>query len=1255
MNLCQRHFHILYRLRVEGGLAPSYTPLASETLLRTLSIFQKVKADGKIYNTATDFAKSNWYSTDFTRILNNTYGSFRTVIPTQISPLDWGLTFLMLSIDAGAAVNPFNSTPTARIANFARIPNTITPLFMGTYMPFFHNDPSRTWVVLPEISSRKVDNRLVTSNSAPVISAPLTYFVITSVINLALTLINRYLPVWNQYHDFSKIRPALLLDHDYKVFYELVVLLRYLSESYLFKNFYHPLICYLRSTADSQGIAGLMARSTQLYDTGFDFLKTYGPTIAVDTAYPTENLDFSTDGSYSIYNWELFFHIPFEVGWLLNQQQQYADAQKWYNYIFNPLGAVDGGDTPNKYWNTKYFYQTQAGEYTLELIDNILHKLAGDPNAPGNLASLQQAVSTWRANPFSPHAIARSRPVAYQVALLLSYIQNLLDWGDSLFTQFTRESITIATQLYILADKLLGPQPQVVPPAVPTPPFTFNELESKVDVFGNALLDFENLIPDPSILPHGGLELTPPGQPSPLSFTSLYFALPQNENLPQYWSKVADRLFKIRNGMNIDGVPTSLALFSPPIDPGALVRAVAGGMSPIGYAQAMSTPLPAYRFTYMSQKAIELAALTASLGDALLSTLEKRDVEGLARLRSDQELLVLTAVQNVKTLAITEGQNAVTALQIGRHVAEERLQFYSTQSYMNAAEIIGTALSGVSIGLEIGVALAYALAGALKAVTPSFTFGAAGFGGSPVATACYGPENLGGGAETVATALSSARGVIDKGAAMAYQQGIFSRRQDEWNFQAALATRDLATIDAQIATSQSHVDMLVGDLQAHNVSIAYEKSVNSFLSSKFTNRELYDWMVSQVGGLYKTAYNLSFDLAKRSEAAMLFELADTSNPAPFINYSYGTSLQTGLIAAKTLQSSLQAMQSAYIQRNTREYELTKNLSLLELDPFALLSLRSTGSCTFAIPEEAFDLDHPGHYLRRNKSIAISIPCVAGPQVSVSAKLSLLSNRYRAQPIPNPSPAPVTPPNTDPEVYPEYPPGGDLRFVYNVGSIQSVALSNAINDSGVFDLSFTDDRYLPFERTGAIAIYSLELPNVIQRFDYDTITDVIFHIHYTARDGGDNFRKNVVEPHQQARLSQLAADQSQPAGLYQAFDLRRQFSSQWMQFVKLGATQIVLSDWHFPYFARGQQMTANMFMILARVKGEPSTFVVTLGGKTVTLGKGSGDFGKLLYNTVKVGDVPIVLGTAIDLNVDPKVASQVLDLWLIAQYALAAGS
>ena len=87
-------------------------------------------------------------------------------------------------------------------------------------------------------------------------------------------------------------------------------------------------------------------------------------------------------------------------------------------------------------------------------------------------------------------------------------------------------------------------------------------------------------------------------------------------------------------------------------------------------------------------------------------------------------------------------------------------------------------------------------------------------------------------------------------------------------------------------------------------------------------------------------------------------------------------------------------------------------------------------------------------------------------------------------------------------------GNDERFVYNVGAIQSIATSTAQTDSGLFELNFHDERYLPFEGAGAVSTWRLELPARFRQFDYDTISDVILHVRYTARDGGSAFRAFV---------------------------------------------------------------------------------------------------------------------------------------------------
>jgi hypothetical protein len=85
-------------------------------------------------------------------------------------------------------------------------------------------------------------------------------------------------------------------------------------------------------------------------------------------------------------------------------------------------------------------------------------------------------------------------------------------------------------------------------------------------------------------------------------------------------------------------------------------------------------------------------------------------------------------------------------------------------------------------------------------------------------------------------------------------------------------------------------------------------------------------------------------------------------------------------------------------------------------------------------------------------------------------------------------------------------------------VKAMAASNAQNDSGVFELNFRDERYLPFEGAGAVSSWSLEIFNdsgadfgkSLRQFDYSTISDAILHIKYTARENAGPFKSGAVQ-------------------------------------------------------------------------------------------------------------------------------------------------
>ena len=349
-------------------------------------------------------------------------------------------------------------------------------------------------------------------------------------------------------------------------------------------------------------------------------------------------------------------------------------------------------------------------------------------------------------------------------------------------------------------------------------------------------------------------------------------------------------------------------------------------------------------------------------------------------------------------------------------------------------------------------------------------------------------------------AISAGADILNLSANLSNTIASYQRREEEWDFQVELAEIELHQIEKQIAAQEIRQEIVQIDLENYEQQIGQNEKAMDFYRYKFTNKELYSWMVSQISGLYFQSYKMAYDLAKQAEKAYQYELGLAESP-DLIQYGYWDNLKKGLLAGERLQQGLRRMELAFLEKNKREYEISKHISLLLLDPDSLTHLKQTGKCFFDIPELIFDIDYPGQYMRRIKSISISIPCVTGPYTSVNAKLTLISNRTRKDTL-----------TSNGYAYnPSVESGFDESFIYQISGTQSIATSSAKGDSGLFELNFRDERYLPFEGAGVISSWKLELPSEFRQFDYDTISDVIIHMNYTAKEGGDAF-KGVVNNH-----------------------------------------------------------------------------------------------------------------------------------------------
>ncbi len=550
------------------------------------------------------------------------------------------------------------------------------------------------------------------------------------------------------------------------------------------------------------------------------------------------------------------------------------------------------------------------------------------------------------------------------------------------------------------------------------------------------------------------------------------------------------------------------------------------------------------------------------------------------------------AVRDNRQQQMADAEEQVRALEEGRRIAEARKQYFESRVFQNAEETTSLELSSASMRLMVkSNALRY-LAGKLAAI------GALKLGSPTTSGLEIGPDYAAKSLEADAgalDALANHRGLQSQRAA---RTGEFQRRKDDWDFQAATAETEVKQIDRQLAAANIRFAIAQRELANHDLQTQQARDVDRFMRDKFTSADLFGWMLGQASALYFQTYQLAFDAARRAERCLQLELGrqDTAD-ARYIRFGYWDSLKKGLLAGDQLAHDLRRLERAYLDDNVREYELTKHVSLATLDPVAFIELKETGKCErVTIPESLFDLDTPGDYLRRLKVVSVTIPCVTGPYTSVHCKLRLLSNEIRWD---------RTAPATSDDYHRTGP--DDPRFIVDRRTLDTIVTSNAQNDSGLFDPNLRDERYLPFEGAGVVSTWSLELPAAFRSFDYNTISDVILHLRYTARDGGDALKGLAVQATLALIENGLLAEGPDAADnrpLARLVSLRHEFPSEWYRFANssgagLHAITVDIPKTRFPYFVQDRDIIVKKATVVVRAKTPDSIAVGIVPGRTAS--------------------------------------------------------
>lgn len=676
--------------------------------------------------------------------------------------------------------------------------------------------------------------------------------------------------------------------------------------------------------------------------------------------------------------------------------------------------------------------------------------------------------TAWNADPLDsvdPDAVAQNDPMHYKVSTIMKMLDLLIARGDSAYRMLERDTLNEAKMWYMQALGLLGDKPVTVISGNWNNPALSEAADDTREQQRHQAI---------SALRHGGLM---PERHSANTLTGLF--LPQqNEKLLGYWQPLDMRLFNLRNNLAIDGQPLSLPIFAAPADPAALLSAAAAASG--GSKALPSAAVPAMRFPQALESARSLTGQLMQFGATLQGLIERQDAEAMSELLQNQAGALMLSSLRMQEQALAELDAEKKTLEQSRAGAQSRFDSYRAlyDENVSAAEQRTMDLYLSSSVLSTS-AEALAMAEAVADMAPNvfgMAVGGSRWGGIPKA--------IGSGISLAASATKITADNISQSEAW--------RRRQEWEIQKNSAESEVRQIDAQLDALT--VRRTAAEMQREYLEIqqAQTQAQLEFLQRKFSNKALYSWLRGRLAAVYYRFYDLTAARCMMAEAAYGWQTGETTR---YIKPGAWQSAHAGLMAGESLLLNLTEMEQAWLKWDHRALEVTRTVSLADVysadkvDLAAKIAELLTGSGSGSTPAEtglslttdkqlhaAFNLkalniaeDYPAGLgkTRRIRQISVTLPALTGPYQDVRAVLSY---------------------------------GGDVRLP---DGCKAIAVSHGMNDSGQFQLDFSDGRWLPFEGIAVDNDSSLTLsfPGATtdkQKALLLSLSDIIVHIRYTIR-------------------------------------------------------------------------------------------------------------------------------------------------------------
>ena len=839
-----------------------------------------------------------------------------------------------------------------------------------------------------------------------------------------------------------------------------------------------------------------MAGDWQSWDLGQNIFRfNYRPDKkGVDGPYPAPMVDFVWGGANAMYNWELFFYVPMLIAEKMIAEQSYEEALLWLQLVFDPRENFSAyektkrfiKDLPKgaRYWKFLPFFANKDA-------DKSILQMLGLPTNRDRLpdrTALSSLVDKWKNDPFNPHLIARYRNVAYQKYVVMKYLDTLIGWGDLEFTKDTTESVNLAIQFYLLAAELLGSKNAEAPEPEPSAPLTANGLLSNTDGLGNAFIEYENsalIGRDRAKVVNARAMDARARRTGNIVESMFYFTVPRNDTLFSYWDKIADRLYKIRNSLNIEGVKRTLALFAPPIDPGMLVKARAMGLSVDSILNSTNDKRSIYRFRVIVKLAVDMAKDATEMGRNLLSILEKKDAEQLQVFKAKCDKAVIAESKAVHEMEIKSLEAEKTGLEEKKTAKKSASKKKKAMHLVSTAEKKYQKLMEKVAKIQETVEKVRNIASATFKI-PDFKFGAVtnAFGGPRFDMESIGgtklAENLVSAAESYASRFAQRQ--LD--AAKTKLQAELERRKKEWSLEDEIADAEVVEIEKQEVVNEIKTQQVEKKHKNIENEILRSEQVYEVLSEKFTNRDLYVWLEKELGKVFRQYVNLLIDVAKMAERAYHFEIPNDKNNKSYIQANYWDNFRKGLLAPERILLDLRRMEKAYLENDVHEMEITRPISLKNLHTIengnvtssvALDALKSSGECCFKFGMELFSADFDEFYFHRIRDVRLVVKLNNENTCYLNAKLSLTKCMV--------------------DICNNAQKDGDFL---SLGDQEILATSVAHKEPGTFDFSLSSDKRNHFEGCGAISEWELKITGLDKIDGQYPIKDVIIYLSYTAK-------------------------------------------------------------------------------------------------------------------------------------------------------------